>query len=321
LAGDRGVLARAITLVESTLAADRERIGEVLDGILPHTGNSRRVGITGVPGAGKSTWIEALGWHLMEERGEKVAVLSIDPSSPLTGGSILGDKTRMPRLASDARAYVRPSPARGHLGGVARRTRETMLLCEAAGYENVLIETVGVGQSETAARRMTDFFLVLMLGGAGDELQGMKRGLLEMVDCVAVNKADGANREAAERARGELSSALRLFPAGEDGWRPEVVLCSALTGSGVREIWEIVLRHRREMEARGVFAARRREQALEWMRELVQTGMAEAFERHAGVGERIAAMEGEVAAGRVSAPHAAQELLRVFLDERRNGGA
>jgi LAO/AO transport system kinase len=201
LRGDRVTLARAITVVESDLPADGELAARILDAILPATGKSRRVGITGVPGVGKSTFIDALGMHLIRERGERVAVLSVDPSSPISGGSILGDKTRMERLSVEERAFIRPSPSRGHLGGVARRTRETMLLCEAAGFENVLVETVGVGQSETAVRSMTDFFLLLMLAGAGDELQGIKRGIIEMIDGMVINKADGDNRRKAERAR------------------------------------------------------------------------------------------------------------------------
>ena len=234
LRGDRVTLARAITVVESDLAADSELAARMLDSILPATGKSRRVGITGVPGVGKSTFIDALGMHLIRERGERVAVLSVDPSSPISGGSILGDKTRMERLSVEERAFIRPSPARGHLGGVARRTRETILLCEAAGFENVLVETVGVGQSETAVRSMTDFFLLLMLAGAGDELQGIKRGIIEMIDGMAINKADGDNRRKAERARVEYSSALHLFPASADGWTPRVLTCSALQRRGHR---------------------------------------------------------------------------------------
>src|SRR5580704_952059 len=228
LRGDRVTLARAITLVESQRPSDADLAARLLDSILPHTGKSRRVGITGVPGAGKSTFIDALGMHLIREYREGIAVLSIDPSSPLSGGSILGDKTRMERLCVEEQAFIRPSPAGGHLGGVARRTRETILLCEAAGFENILIETVGVGQSETAVRSMVDFFLLLMLAGAGDELQGMKRGIVEMTDLIAFNKADGDNKRNAERARVEYAGALHLFPAAADGWTPKVLTCSAL---------------------------------------------------------------------------------------------
>jgi LAO/AO transport system kinase len=223
LGADRMVLARAITLVESHLPADADLAARLLDSLLPHTGRALRVGITGVPGVGKSTFIDALGMHLLRDRGENVAVLSVDPSSPISGGSILGDKTRMERLAVEDRAFIRPSPARGHLGGVARTTRETMLLCEAAGYRNVLVETVGVGQSETAVRSMTDFFLLLMLAGAGDELQGIKRGVMELADVVAINKADGANVEAAERARAEAENALHFFPGPGSGWTPRAL--------------------------------------------------------------------------------------------------
>ena len=219
-AGNRVVLAQAITLIESTRPDDAEKAAALLDTLLPHTGRARRVGITGVPGVGKSTFIDTLGMLLVRERGESVAVLSVDPSSPFSGGSILGDKTRMERLAVEERAFIRPSPARGHHGGVARHTREAMLLCEAAGFDNVLVETVGVGQSEMAVRSMTDFFLLLMLAGAGDDLQGIKRGIVEMVDAMAVTKADGDNTVRAERARAEYRAALHLFPASADGWAP-----------------------------------------------------------------------------------------------------
>ena len=269
LHSDRIKLAQAITVIESDLDSDLELAEQILDGVLQHTGQSRRVGITGTPGAGKSTFIDVLGLHLLRERGEGVAVLSVDPSSPVSGGSILGDKTRMERLSAEDRAFIRPSPSRGHLGGVARRTRETMLLCEAAGYRNILVETVGVGQSETAVRSMTDFFLLLMIPRSGDELQGMKRGIIEMIDAIAINKADGDNVNAARRSQGEYRNALHLFPPSADGWTPEVLTCSALNREGIAEIWDLVLQHRALQDANGAFAERRRRQSLDWMRQLV----------------------------------------------------
>ena len=312
LAGDRVTLARAITLVESDLPPDAELAASLLDAILPHAGRSLRVGITGVPGVGKSTFIDMLGMHLIRERGESLAVLSVDPSSPVSGGSILGDKTRMERLAVEERAFIRPSPARGHLGGVARRTRETMLLCEAAGYRNILVETVGVGQSETAVRSMTDFFLLLMLAGAGDELQGMKRGIIEMLDGMAINKADGDNKLKAERARVEYAGALHLFPASADGWIPRVLTCSALTGEGIPGVWAMVLEHRRQMEDSGHFAQRRSRQALEWMRELLALGLEDAFRRDAATAARLPALEEAVRHGRATPFAASRELLALF---------
>ena len=309
LAGDRVTLARAITLIESDLPHDADLAARLLDAILPHSGKSRRLGITGVPGVGKSTFIDTLGMHLLRDCGESLAVLSVDPSSPVSGGSILGDKTRMERLAVEERAFIRPSPARGHLGGVARRTRETMLLCEAAGYRNIFVETVGVGQSETAVRSMTDFFLLLMLAGAGDELQGIKRGIVEMLDGMAINKADGENRRAAERARVEFAGALHLFPASGDGWTPRVLTCSALTGDGIAEIWEMVLEHRAQMEASGHFAERRSRQSLEWMRELVAMGLEDTFRRNTAVARRLPGLEAAVREGRTTPFAASRELL------------
>jgi LAO/AO transport system kinase len=312
LAGDRTVLARAITVIESELPADGELGAKILDAVLPHTGRSRRVGITGVPGAGKSTFIDALGMHLLRDRGENVAVLSIDPSSPISGGSILGDKTRMERLAVEEKAFIRPSPSGGHLGGVARRTRETLLLCEAAGYRNILVETVGVGQSETAVRSMTDFFLLLMLAGAGDELQGMKRGIIEMLDGMAINKADGDNKPKAERARIEYGSALHLFPASPDGWTPRVLTCSALTGERIADVWQMVLEHHELLDQNGHLALQRKAQALEWMNELVRMGLIAAFQGDPAVAARWPGLEGEVREGRVSPFAASRELLRLF---------
>ncbi|WP_396627682.1 methylmalonyl Co-A mutase-associated GTPase MeaB [Luteitalea sp.] len=312
LAGDRAVLARAITLVESERADDAAAAAAVLDALLPHAGRSQRVGITGVPGVGKSTFIDALGMHLVKERGQRVAVLSVDPSSPLSGGSILGDKTRMERLALEPAAYIRPSPARGFLGGVARRTRETILLCEAAGFGTILVETVGVGQSETAVRSMTDFFLLLMLPGAGDELQGIKRGIIEMVDAIAINKADGDMRARADRARGEYRAALHLFPAPADGWVPPVLTCSALAGEGIAELWDVVIAHHAHLEANGSFARRRSQQALAWMRELVATGLETAFRAHPDVAAGLPPLESAVAEGRTTAFAAARDLLTRF---------
>jgi len=306
------ILARAITVIESDLPADGELAALLLDSVLPHSGNSRRVGITGVPGVGKSTFIDALGMHLIRDCGETLAVLSVDPSSPISGGSILGDKTRMERLSVEPHAFIRPSPSRGHLGGVARRTRETILLCEAAGYRNILVETVGVGQSETAVRSMTDFFLLLMLAGAGDELQGMKRGIIEMLDGMAINKADGDNKRKAERARAEYANALHLFPASADGWTPPVVTCSSLNGEGVPQVWEMVLDHRQLLEGNGFFAERRRRQALEWMNELVMLGLEESFRADGGVASRLPLLQEEVRRGAVTPFAASRELLRTF---------
>jgi LAO/AO transport system kinase len=231
LRGDRTTLAQAITLIESENPADQKLAAELLEAIRPHTGDARRIGITGVPGAGKSTFIDALGTHIVHDLNQKVAVLTVDPSSPISGGSILGDKTRMPRLFAEENAFIRPSPARGHLGGVARRTREAMLLCEAAGYDNIFVETVGVGQSEVEVRSMTDFFLLLAVPGTGDELQAMKRGIIELIDGMAINKADGDNKIRAERARSEYAR-----------WVPRVIACSSLTGENIPEVWKMITR-------------------------------------------------------------------------------
>jgi LAO/AO transport system kinase len=306
------VLARAITLIESRLAADSERAAQLLDAILPHTGRSRRVGITGVPGVGKSTFIDALGMHVIRDCGERLAVLTVDPSSPISGGSILGDKTRMERLSAEPHAFIRPSPAGGHLGGVARRTRETILLCEAAGYRNVFIETVGVGQSETAVRSMSDFFLLLMLAGAGDELQGIKRGIIEMIDGMAINKADGDNLKKAERARAEYASALHLFPPSGDGWTPRVLTCSSIKNTGIAEIWQMVLEHEALLGATGRIAERRTLGDLQWMEDLISMGLAELFQAQPNVAERLPSLQRDVREGRVTPLAASRELLELF---------
>lgn len=316
LAGDRAILGQAITLIESALPADAELAQQILEHCLPHAGQSIRAGITGVPGAGKSTLIDTLGTWLTRERGEKVAVLAVDPSSQVSHGSILGDKTRMEKLANDPAAFIRPSPSGGSLGGVTRRTRETMLLCEAAGYRNVLIETVGVGQSETAVRSMVDFFLLLMLPGAGDELQGMKRGIMEMADLVVINKADGPNREACEQARQEYQSALRLFPVPPHGWSPRVLSCSARTGEGIPAIWEQVLEHRALLGASGALDSLRREQVRRWMYEVIEFGLREQFRHHPAIGRLLPEYEQDVIAGRLSSFRAAERLLEIFRESK-----
>jgi LAO/AO transport system kinase len=312
LAGDRSILARAITLIESSRAADRELAEQIIDDCLPHSGNSIRVGITGVPGAGKSSVIEALGIYLIEEHKQKIAVLAIDPSSQISGGSILGDKTRMQALASSEMAFIRPSPSRGSLGGVAQRTREVMLLCEAAGYGNILVETVGVGQSEIAVHGMVDFFLLLMLAGAGDELQGMKRGVMEMADIVVVNKADGSNLIAAERARSDAQNALHYLPASRSEWTPRALTCSAQTGRGIPELWDCVLEYTALTKANGWFSAVRREQTRTWMHEIIQQGLRQRFEAHPAIQKRMEALEQDVLDGRTTSFRAALTLLEVY---------
>ena len=314
LGADRVKLAQAITVIESDLDSDLELAEQILDGVL--TGatheSARRIGITGTPGSGKSTFIDALGLHLIRERGEAVAVLSVDPSSPVSGGSILGDKTRMEQLSAEEQSFIRPSPARGHLGGVGRRTRETVLLCEAAGYRNILVETVGVGQSETAVRSMTDFFLLLMIPRSGDELQGMKRGIIEMIDAIAINKADGDNLAAARRSQGEYRNALHLFPAAADGWTPPVLLCSALYKEGIAEVWDLILQHREQQQKGGFFALRRRRQSLDWMRELVTAGLEDRFRQDPQVSAELPLLSRAVIEGRLSPLHAARKLLAIW---------
>jgi LAO/AO transport system kinase len=263
-AGRRAALARAITLVESKRLDHQKAARRLVQELLPHTGMAMRVGITGVPGAGKSTTIDALGSHLTA-RGHRVAVLAVDPSSARTGGSILADKTRMARLAADPGAFIRPSPAAGTLGGVAAKTRESLLICEAGGYDVVLVETVGAGQSETAVADMTDFFLVLMLPGAGDELQGLKKGVVELADMIAVNKADGDNVKRANLAAADYRAALHILTPRWPEWQPPVVTYSALTGDGLAQLWDAVLDHKRRLSATGALAARRREQQVKWM--------------------------------------------------------
>lgn len=315
VAGDRRALARAITLVESRRAERRALGQEVLDLLIAETGRAIRVGITGPPGSGKSSFIEALGLHILD-RGLRVAVLAVDPSSPVTGGSILGDKTRMERLATSSDAFIRPSPSGGSLGGVAECTREAMLLCEAGGYDVVLIETVGIGQSEVTVRSMVDFFLVLLLPGGGDELQGIKRGVMELADAVVVNKADGDGLAAAERTRLEYEKALQLIRPASPHWRATALLSSALTGEGIPAIWESVQAHHRALETTGELATKRRHQAREWMWSLVEHGLRDALEADAEVAARACELEREVESLSTTPASAARELLTRFLSHR-----
>ncbi len=312
LSGDRAVLGRALTLIESNRPDHRRRANELLTTLLPFSGKAHRIGITGVPGVGKSTFIEAFGMRMIEQ-GHRVAVLAVDPSSSVSKGSILGDKTRMEDLSRSAGAFIRPSPSGGSLGGVAGKTRESIVVCEAAGFDMVLVETVGVGQSEVAVADMVDFFLVLKLSGAGDELQGIKRGILELADLIAINKADGDNRAAAKRARAEFESALHILrPAGENQWAPKVVTSSAITGAGLDEIHDIIVEHRRLMEGNGQLEATRRGQALHWMWSLVDQGVRTAVHEHAEVKRRIERLERDVVDGTISATAAAEEILEAF---------
>jgi LAO/AO transport system kinase len=309
--GSRAALARAITLIESRRSDHQAAARDLVQALLPDTGKAIRVGITGSPGVGKSTTIDVLGMFLIE-RGHKVAVLAVDPSSARSGGSILGDKTRMAELSASDQAYIRPSPAAGTLGGVAAKTREAMLLCEAAGFDVVLVETVGIGQSETAVCDMTDFFLALMLPGAGDELQGIKKGLVELADMIAINKADGDNIKRANLAAGEYRSALHILSARSEHWHPPVVTYSALTRAGIGELWQKILDHRTAMNASGDFAARRREQQVKWMWSMLEQRMMARLRGDPAIRGKVKKIETEVADGRVTPALAAEQIAEML---------
>lgn len=311
---DRTILSRAITLVESSLPEHQKMAQKIIEQCLPLAGNSMRIGITGVPGVGKSTFIESLG-NEITKRGHKLAVLAIDPSSERSKGSILGDKTRMETLANNPDAFIRPSPSAGSLGGVARKTRESMLLCEAAGFDVVFIETVGVGQSETAVHSMVDFFLLLMLAGAGDELQGIKRGIMEMADAIAINKADGSNKDKANRAKAEYNSALHLFPPSPSGWSPKVLTCSALHNIDIDHIWKTILKYKDLTHENHYWFSKRNEQAKYWMYETIDEKLKSHFYTQKGMKEKLEEFENDVLNNRKSSFQAAQQLLNEYFNK------
>jgi LAO/AO transport system kinase len=310
---DRAILSRAITLVESRLDSDRYLAQKLIQQLMPHTGKAIRIGITGVPGVGKSTFVESFGLALIEA-GKRVAVLAIDPSSQKSKGSILGDKTRMQHLAQAQEAYIRPSPAGDSLGGVARKTRETLLLCEAAGFDVVLIETVGVGQSETMVKSMTDFFLLLMLAGAGDELQGIKRGIMEMADLVVINKADGENQLQARKAQAEYQRALHLFPPHEANWIPQVLTASALQKIGIGEIWQQIQAYHQAMTHNGFWVRNRQSQNLQWFRDTIREELERNFYQNQAISHSLEGMEEQVATNQISPIAAAQHLLNIYFE-------
>lgn len=308
LAGDISSLSQSITLVESALEKHQELAQELIASCLPHAGKSFRLGITGVPGAGKSTFIESLGKHLID-RGSKLAVLAIDPSSKRSGGSIMGDKTRMEELAGSPGAYIRPSPSGGTLGGVARKTRESIILCEAAGFDTIFVETVGVGQSETAVHSMVDYFLLLMLAGAGDELQGIKRGIMEMADTIIINKADGSNMGRAKRAKAEFANALHLFPPSPSGWTPTAETCSALYNDGIKEIWDMAMNYRKMVEESGWLKQKRKEQAGYWLHESIREGVYRQVFEGPGMKKELARVEHALEKGEITPFMAAAIIL------------
>lgn len=308
LAGDRATLARAITLVESKKAEHQTQAQELLQALLPHTGKAHRIGITGVPGVGKSTTIEALGGNLTKS-GHKVAVLAVDPTSSRTGGSILGDKTRMQTLSIDPNAFIRPSPTSGTLGGVTKKTRETMALCEAAGFDVIIVETVGVGQSETAVAEMVDFFLVLMLPGAGDELQGIKKGVLEIADMIAINKSEGDNEIRARNAASDYRAALNILTPTSPNWSPPVVLISGLKNLGLDEMWSKIEEHKEKLTQTGEFQTRRQTQAVKWMRDMLEDRLMASLRANPKVAGRLPELEEKVRIGEITPALAVDEIL------------
>ncbi|WP_042458173.1 methylmalonyl Co-A mutase-associated GTPase MeaB [Neobacillus dielmonensis] len=316
LRGNRSVLARAITLAESNAEQHFQKAQSLLQRLLPYTGNSLRIGITGVPGAGKSTFIESFGMFLCEQ-GFRVAVLAIDPSSSISGGSILGDKTRMEQLSKHPQAFIRPSPTAGKLGGVHRKTREAMLICEAAGFDVILIETVGVGQSEVLIRDMVDFFMLLVLTGAGDELQGMKKGIMELADAVIVHKADGANKQKAEKTKQEYNRILHFLQPATKGWETKAYTCSSLTKEGISELWQMIQMFVDSGKASGVFEARRKAQSREWLYSIIADQLHFQFYHHPNVKVELPKLENQVIAGEMTVASAAETLYRLFMDQKK----
>ncbi|MGB2688716.1 MAG: methylmalonyl Co-A mutase-associated GTPase MeaB [Desulfobacterales bacterium] len=315
LNGDRRLIAKTITVIESSLPAHQRLAQTIVDLLLPYAGKAIRLGITGVPGVGKSTFIESLGTMLVKKKGHRVAVLAVDPSSKRSGGSVLADKTRMEKLAVEERAFIRPSPSGGTLGGVARKTRETMIVCEAAGFDVIIVETVGVGQSETTVASMVDFFLVLMIAGAGDELQGIKKGILELADAVAVNKADGDNVEKAEFARKQYETALHFLAPSSPNWTPPVLTCSALEMIDIDVIWESVLKYHRTFTNTGELKANRKKQAVDWMWSLVKEGLKDRFYQNPEVKINLPETIKEVENGTIASTIAASRLLNLLDDK------
>ncbi len=315
LSGDRVLLSRAITLIESSLSSHYEHGQRVIEQCIPYSGNALRVGITGVPGAGKSTFIEALGNYLIGQ-GHHIAVLAVDPSSEISRGSILGDKTRMETLAVNEHAFVRPSPSAGSLGGVARKTREIIILCEAAGYDVVLVETVGVGQSEVAVHSMVDFFLLLMLAGAGDELQGIKRGIIEMCDGIAINKADGDNLDKARVARSQYENALHLFPPPPSGWTPQVTTCSAINRTGIAELWTMIKRYEGMMKGTGHFQNKRNKQQQQRLHETIKETLTSRFYDDPAIAKKIREAESLLSDQKMTSFQAAKLLLDAYFGKK-----
>ena len=318
LRGDITILSQAITLIESNKPEHYDQAQQIIERCLPHAGRSVRIGITGVPGAGKSTFIEAVG-NMVVSLHHRLAVLAIDPSSERSGGSILGDKTRMESISSNPDIFIRPSPSAGSLGGVARKTRETIVLCEAAGFDVIFIETVGVGQSETAVHSMVDMFMLLQISGAGDELQGIKRGIMEMADMMVITKADGENRHKAELARAQFQSALHLFPMPESGWRPKVYTCSAVAETGLEEVWKGVEEFLDHIESNGYFQLNRNRQNKYWMYESINDALKDSFYRDPAVAAHLADVEQRVLDAKLSSFIAAKELLDIYFDDCRRG--